>query len=319
MKKPTITKYTISAWLCLQIVSYTLYAQDMKALLDITFDFTQDKLNNPQYFVMNSVSKNYSLDGKLKHTDQYTMYVHYLPAQHSQKKLNAYTCFKFVFQQDSSEAVTIPALKNWSYTFTSGIDEKNQVFGIDHQRFENLKDENGNILSQGAAYSIYNTFIDFHSFCTYLADPTEGKGIQHLKKIGQKIVHESAYSEPPINLGSNVKEGSYFRNGEITLELMGLGVIQKKPCAIIHFESGDCFYKLTIQPLPDMEVITKGGSHWRGEMYRDLVTQWVNKVIMNEVVISETILPAPPHKINAVVERNIIIRNLDKDEFYNYN
>ncbi len=320
MEKQILNKYNFLIWCFCLFISNTLNAQNMEALTDYTFDFFKNKTVNSQYFIMNSVSNHFSLNGKLNKTEHYTLYVRYLPAQHSQVIQNEYTCIRFVFQQNSSKEVTIPVLNDWSYNYHSGIDEKNQVFGIDHQKFENLKDSEGDTLSKGIAYSIYNTFIDFHSFCNYLAEPTkEEGGIQDLRKIGQKIVHESAYSEPPVNLGSNVKEGSYFRNGEITLELTGLGVVQKKPCAIIHFESGDCSYTLTIQPLPDMEVITIGGSRWRGDIYRDLDTQGVKKVTMNEIVISETTLPAPPHKINAVVERNIIIRNLDKDEFYNYN
>jgi hypothetical protein len=48
-----------------------------------------------------------------------------------------------------------------------------------------------------------------------LARPTAGGGgIQELRRIGQQIVHASAFTEPPLNLGSGIKKGSVFRNGE---------------------------------------------------------------------------------------------------------
>jgi len=41
----------------------------------------------------------------------------------------------------------------------------------------------------------------------------------------------------------------------------------------------------------------------------------VQKVTMTELVMSETILPMPPNKFNAVIERNIVIRNVSEGEF----
>lgn len=316
MKKQILNKYNMGIWFFWLSVTNILYAQNMEALFNYTFNFSQYTTENPQNFIMNSVSKHFSLDGKLNKIEHYTLYLKYLPAQHSQKKKKEYTCIKFIFQQDSSEKVTIPVLSNWSYNYHSGIDEQNQVFGIDHQKFENLKDSEGKVLSKGISYNIYNTFIDFHSFCNYLAEPTEeGNGIQNLKKIGQRIVHESAYSKPPVNLGSNISEGSFFQNGEVTLTLKGLSIVNKKPCTMVHFDSGECSLKVTMNPMPDFEVITVGRSHWRGDMYKDLKTHLIQKVIMTEVVISETVLPAPPNKINSVVERNIIIENVNEYTF----
>ena len=36
---------------------------------------------------------------------------------------------------------------------------------------------------------------------------------------------------------------------------------------------------------------------------------------MYELVVSETTLPMPPNKINAVIEREILIRNVTEQEF----
>jgi len=64
-----------------------------------------------------------------------------------------------------------------------------------------------------------------------------------------------------------------------------------------------------------MEIRTVGSSHYKGDIYIDLVTNWVKKVTMDELVVTETTLPMPPGKINAVIERNIVIRNVSAKEF----
>ena len=42
---------------------------------------------------------------------------------------------------------------------------------------------------------------------------------------------------------------------------------------------------------------------------------WVRKVVMWEMVVSETTLPMPPNKVNSVIERETTIRNLDRTDF----
>ena len=111
---------------------------------------------------------------------------------------------------------------------------------------------------------------------------TEGNGIQNLKKIGQKIVHAAAFSEPPVNLGSNVSEGSFFKNGEITLEFKGLSVVNDRQCALLEYDSGESSFKIIMEPMPNMEIQTVGSSHYQGDIYKDLATNWVQKITMNE-------------------------------------
>jgi len=50
------------------------------------------------------------------------------------------------------------------------------------------------------------------------------------------------------------------------------------------------------------------------DIYIDLATNWGKKVTLDELVVTETTLPMPPGKINAVIERNIIIRNVSEKE-----
>lgn len=64
-----------------------------------------------------------------------------------------------------------------------------------------------------------------------------------------------------------------------------------------------------------MEIQTVGSSHYKGDIYKDLATNWVQKATMIEFVVSETTLPAPSNKVNSVAERNIIIRNVSEKEF----
>lgn len=57
-----------------------------------------------------------------------------------------------------------------------------------------------------------------------------------------------------------------------------------------------------------MKMVTHGTSRYEGDIYIDLESMWVRKVTMREVVISETKLPIPPDKFNAITERSLTIR-----------
>ncbi len=118
-----------------------------------------------------------------------------------------------------------------------------------------------------------------------------------------------------MNLGSNISKGSYFKNGRITLHFKGLSLVDGKPCALVEYDSGESSFKMFIKPMPNLEVQTVGSSHYFGDIYKDLSTNWVQKVTMTEFVVTEVTLPMPPNKINSVIERNIVIRNVGKDEF----
>jgi hypothetical protein len=70
-----------------------------------------------------------------------------------------------------------------------------------------------------------------------------------------------------------------------------------------------------MKPTPEMEIQAVGSSHYKGDIHKDLATNWVQKVTMAEFVVSEVTLPMPPNKVNTVVERNIVIRNVGEKEF----
>jgi hypothetical protein len=287
------------------------------ARLNKKFDLAGERSPKTQYFLMESRLITYAPDGKRVSADIYRLRLKCVPAKLAGKDGDEYTCVRFTVQQGNAAAAAIPALENWTYLFKRAeTDEKGQVFGIDHGKFENLVDGNGKVLPVDKAYHVYNAFIDFHSFCNVFAErASAGSGIQDLKQIGQKIVHAAAFTEPPVNLGKNILAGSFFKNGEITLEFKGLSVVNGRPCALLEYDSGESSFKMIMKPAPEMEFQAVGSSHYQGDIHKDLATNWVQKVTMTEMVVSEVTLPMPPNKMNTVIERNILIRNVDAGEF----
>jgi len=69
-----------------------------------------------------------------------------------------------------------------------------------------------------------------------------------------------------------------------------------------------------MKPMPNMDIKTVGSSHYLGDIYTDLESRWIQKVTLNEIVVSETELPVPPGKLNAVSERTLLIRNVTEKE-----
>ena len=312
----------LAIFVCACMAAFTVPVESISAPrgaspLDREFNLAGERSRETQYFLMESRLITYALDGKRVGTDIFRLRLKCVPAGIGGRKGDEYTCARFTLQQGDAPEMEIPALENWTYVLNkTGMDEKGQVFGIDHARFENLTNSAGAVLSPDKAYHVYNAFIDFHSFGDVFAESAgEGKGIQDLKKIGQKVIHAASFSEPPVNLGSNTAEGSYFRNGEITLEFKGLSMVDGRQCALLGYDSGESSFKMIMRPMPNMEIQAVGSSHYRGDIHKDLATNWVRKATLNELVVSETTLPMPPNKINSVVERVILVRNVDEKEF----
>jgi len=284
------------------------------SILRQTFDFAGARSPQPQLFEMETTVITYAPDGKRVNTDVLRLQLKCTPARMTGKDADEYTCVRFAVKFGDAPEVAVPALANWMYLFKAtpeGVDEKGQVFGIDHAKFEKLLDANGQPLPVDKAYYVYNAFIDFHGFCNAFAEPTTGgKGIQDLKSIGDKIVHAASFTEPPVNLGSGIAKGSTFKNGEVTLELKGLSIVDGAPCAIVAFDSGQSSFQMLMNPVPNMEVRAVGASHYKGDLHIDLATRWPRKVTMDELVVAEITMPMLANKVNPVIERNTIIRNV---------
>ena len=283
------------------------------------FDLASDRTPQVHYFRMETEFVHIGFDGKRTGTETYVLKLRCVPARLSGKGADEYTCGGFEYRINDGPSLTIPALSGWSYLPSlSGTarDEKGQVLGIPHGKFEEVADSRGNRLPVGIRYAVYNNFVDFHGFNDVFARPTAGgKGIQDLTTIGQRIVHAAAFSEPPVNLGSGIKEGSVFRNGEISLEFKGVGVVGGAACALVGYDSGESTLRM-IMPLgagKDMETV--GGSEYKGDLWIDLATRWVRKVTMDEFVITETRLPGPGQKITSYTVRHLLMRMVGREEY----
>lgn len=291
-------------------------SEEVTSYLQQEFKFAGERSPEKRYYLLETKLVKYALDGKRTGVDTYRLELEYAPASLSGKDEDEYICRRFTVQKGTESSASIPALAGWSYVFVSGYDEEGRVFGIDHDRFENLETEGGKALPPDMSYFVYNTFIDFHGFCNAFAERIDGgKGIQDLKKIGDKILHAASFTEPPVSLGSNVAEGSTFKNGEVTLEFKGMSLVDDILCSVVAFDSGESSFNMIVQPMPEIEIKTVGSSHYKGDLYIDMKSNWVQKVVMDEIVVSETILPMPPHKINSVIERMSTIRSVNESDF----
>lgn len=291
-----------------------------KLLADLKgpFDLAGDRTPQAQYFRMETQFVNIGFDGKRTGLVRYTVKLKCVPAPISGKGADEYTCREFQLQIGEGEAVTIPSLAGWSYVFSmgTGIDEKGQVFGIPHSKFENIADSRGNKLPPVIRYAVYNNFIDFHAFNDAFARPTAGgQGIQDLKSMGQKIVHAASFTAPPTNLGSGIKEGSFFRNGEVTLVFKGLSTVDGAACAIVGFDSGESTLKMIMPLAEDKEIVTTGGSEYIGDLYIDLATYWLRKVTLDEFVVTQTTIPGSMPKTDAYTVRHLLMRLISQEEF----
>ena len=288
-------------------------SSDADKALNKTYDFSRTHAKSPQQFVMQSRLVQLGLDGSRKDSTIYTLHIKCNPGKNNETG-DEYTCTRFTVRSNNGPEVLIPALTNWSYVYKKNSDEKDekgQVFGIDHAKFEGIKDSAGKALPVEKMYHVYNAFIDFHALLLFAEPTIAGKGVQDLKRIGDRITHATAFSEPPVNLGKQIKEGSVFKNGEITLELKGIGTINKRSCAILGYDSGASSFKMLMEPMPSMQVNTIGSSHYWGDIYKDLQSGWIQKADLKEIVVSETLISGQPNKVQSVVERIIVIKNIN--------
>jgi len=288
-------------------------------ILQREYDLAEERSLEARYYHMETKVVYFEEDGTRQPPFTFRLHLTCAPAGRSPQDGYKYTCAKVTYQKGDGAEVRIPSLDGWSYLFkrtkNGGFDQGGVVLGIDHGKFQGLKDSNGNALPPEMAYMIYNMFIDFHAFCNDFAQRTaSGKGIQDLKRIGQKIVHAAAFSEPSTELSDNIEEGSKFVNGEVTLEFKGLSVVEGVPCALVGFDSGDSSFVMLVKPTPDLEVKTVGASHYWGDLYIELESRWVRKVTMGELVVCKVNMGG--HKsVNSVVERSTTIRAVEKSKF----
>ena len=311
MLPQTYLLFTISLFF---IRSSSAQQKNAKDVLSATYNLGIEHSKAPQHFEMQSRLILFAPDGSKKDSTIYTLYLRCVPGKKAEDG-DEYTCTRFTVRSNNGVDVSIPALTNWKYVYkptATQKDENGQVFGIDHAKFEKVVDSNGQTLLTEKQYHVYNAFIDFHALLFFTEKTIAGRGVQDLHKIGDKIIHVSAFSEPPVNLGKQIKEGSVFKNGEITLEFKGLGVVNNKACAILGYDSGASSFLMLMEPMPSMQVNTTGSSHYWGDIHKDLQTGWLQKADLHELVVSETVISGQANKIQSVIERWIEVRNVTK-------
>jgi hypothetical protein len=302
------------------LLAATAQATEADAVRDVLnrhYDLAAERAAEPQFFHMTTEVVHFALDGQRTGVETLGLRLKWVPGPDG----GEYTCTQFTYRTDDGPEQSIPALAGWSYVFEPGPEGMGagaEVLGIPHDRFEGLTFGDGTPVPPQVAYSVYNSFVDFHAVLDVFGRPTsegEGGGIQDLTRIGDKVVHAAAHTQAPVNLGTNIAEGSYFKNGEVTLALKGVSIVDGAPCAVVAYDSGESSLKMIIEPMPGMKVTTVGASHYFGDLFIDLETQWPRKVTLGELVITETRPPAPAEKINMVHERELLIRSVPEAEF----
>lgn len=286
--------------------------------LDREFQLGGEKSSETRYYRMITDVYQVRPDGVRNQPTSYRLLLEWIPAPLSGKEMDLILCHRLTVTIPGKPEASIPVLAGWQYELrpvAGGLDEKGQIFGIDQSRFKNLRDSTGAQLPVEVAYAAFNVFVDFHGFTSVFAAPTTtGAGIQDLKRLGQRIVHAAAFSEPPVSLSGLAETGSTFKNGEITLAFNGLSLIDGRPCALIHYDSGASSFTMKMQAAPNMNIKAQGASHYLGDLYVDLKSHWLTKADMIETVVVEVETPMSPNKIRQVIERQLRLEAVGKAE-----
>ncbi|MGH8020550.1 MAG: hypothetical protein ACREIA_20150 [Opitutaceae bacterium] len=211
-------------------------------------------------------------------------------------------CLEFALVDNDGRTRRIPSLAGWKNSMDLAAAE---VLGVPHADFQNLTTEDGTALRPDLNHRVYNTFIDFYTFNNVFGRPAPdgaGRDIADLQKMGQPIEHYTACSKPPANLGNAVKEGSYFKNGRVTLQWLGCGEVARQSCAIVRFDSGESSFQMLMEPVPNTPMQVKGGSHYWGDLFINLDDYWVERATFKEIAMTEIVFGEDPPAA-AVVKR----------------
>ncbi|MFC1871887.1 hypothetical protein ACFLYF_05800 [Chloroflexota bacterium] len=280
-----------------------------ESFLSQEYDLIGERSAEPQYYHMERVIVFRADDGTRQSVERYNLRLMVEPDDQSAAENAKYTCAEVTMQKDDEPEVTIPALAGWSHDHVrgTGIDEQGLLFGVPDTKFQGLTNSNGEVLEPIVAYQIKDVFVGFHSFTALAERNTEDKGFQKLKRIGDKIVDESAGVETAI------LEGSTFKNGEVTVEFKGLSVADGATSAILHVDSGDGSFIMAFSH-EGMEIKTVGGTHYWADIYLDLESKWVKK---SEVTVVDMTKTTTGDQVldTTVVETTTLIKAVPEAEF----
>jgi len=277
------------------------------------FDFSFDRKRVAQDFRMETKYVHFQLNGRRVGKESYALNLHYDPETSPAGNVDQYTVSELQLQTNDSPPVTIPQLRNWTYTFNPTLsgDERGPLWGISQEKFISLTDDQEKALPFSIRYAAYVNFIDFHSFNDIFTRPMKfGKGIQDLKEIGQRIVHPASFIEASVKFVNEIKPGSTFQNGEVSLELKGVSVVDGAPCALVGYDAGDSKVKMVIPDPSGKESVTEGVDQYKGDIYVNLVTLGVRKATLDEHMVQETSTQGSPSRINEYTVRHILLRSV---------
>lgn len=283
-----------------------------------TFDLSMVRAPEAQYFHMQTQFVHIGFDGKRTGVETYLLRLSCTPSSVSGRDLDEYTCHEFGLQLNDGPIATLPALRLLTYRFdpTSGVLRSGPFFGIPQEPFAGLADSSGRRLGPEICYATYNNFVDFHALGDVFPRPMKFvKGIDQLKLIGDRVVHPGAFTEAPVSLDGVVRPGSRFRNGELTLEFKGLGLVDDRACALINYDSGESTLRMAFIQGHGEDVLMEGGSDYAGDIYIDLASGWVRKVTLNEFVITQTSTAGEPTRVPGYTVRHILLRLIGPREF----
>ena len=221
-------------------------------------------------------------DGKKQPAGAIRLYVQATPGEKQKDGKTAfkYWCRRLEIERADGQNVTVPELEKFTYQIEPGVDAKKQVMGIEHARFLKLKDSSGKDLTFVEPYFVYNTFIDFHAFNDVMASVG-------LRRLGDSVAVGGG-QQLPVHLGDTIQEGSVYRLGESRVRLDGIGLVNKKPTAVLSFDSGDSSFLMKLAIQPDAMFEVQGYSRFEGSVQVDLASNWPALCHWKEIVISET-------------------------------
>ena len=281
------------------------------------FDFSKDRKPETHYSNMQTQFIHLGFDGKRIGVETYMLRLRCTPAATSGKKLDEYTCLEFGLQLNNGPITTLPALRDFSYQFNqmSGVLDKGPMFGIPQEPFLGMKDNLGNQIPPDICYATYNNFVDFHALSDVFPRPMRYvKGIEQLKFIGDRIVHPGAFSEAPVSVTGVVRPGSVFKNGELTLSLKGVSLVDDRPCALVNYDSGESTLRMAFIHVGGEDVNMDGGSRYTGDIYIDLASGWVRRVTLNEAVVTQTYTASNPEKVPGYTARHILLKLISEQD-----
>jgi hypothetical protein len=283
------------------------------------YELVGERKQEPRYYRIQTELATHSSKGSVKSVDSYQELLKVEPGNRSAGEPDRFTCARFYVQLGDDPKVTIPSLEDFSYEVNKEsldefeLDEKGQQFGVPEDKFEDLADQTGAKLSIDARYQVYSAFFYYHAFTSYAEATSDGNGVQHLKEVGDKVVHEAAFYESPLP-GKLAREGSYWKNGEVTLEFKGLRKIDGQACAILGLDSGVCPWSMPMTYMPIFNLKTTGVSHYIGDICLDLNSYWVRKLELVLFEITTTTMWGIPVD-KSIPHTRLTIQAIRKDEF----